>query len=301
MSEADRSQTWPLLIGVLTYVWWGLSGIYWNFLNYVDPISLIAHRALWGLPILFVLIWWRGTLGQTLYILRYWRQAGVLMLTACLISFNWGLFVYSAGHGFLIQAALGYFMLPLVNVALGMIFLGERPDRMEWLAIVFAAAGVLNAIFVAGGISFIATGVALSFGFYSLLRKVMTTGAVDGMFLETLILAPVACAWLILFDSGFGQASIAYDILLVLAGAVTIVPLVGYVAASRVLSLFTVGLLFYINPLLQFLIGWLVYDEPLTLQDMITFGLVWLGLCLYTVGRYSAGRAEKKTDQLSVN
>ena len=277
-------------IGIFANIWWGASALYWNNLSHLDTLTLLAHRCVWGLPILITIMMWQGSLLPTIKAMRNWRLSGILIITTMLITINWGLFLYASGHGMLVQSALGYFMLPLASVALGMIFLQERANYAQWLAIACAVAGLFNAIWSAGGLSWLAVTLALSFGTYGILRKQISVGPVEGMAMETAILSPPAMAWLLWNGSGFGDGTLIQDSMLLLAGAVTAAPLVGYVLAARGLNMFRLGMLSYVNPTLQFLIGWLVLGETITISQAVTFGCIWLGLIVYSANTFYNSR-----------
>lgn len=277
-----------LFFGMFANVWWGLSALYWHQLAHIDAIDVLAHRALWALPVLVLMLAYIGTVRKTcVALMRDPKLLGIMAMCAVLISINWGVFVYASGHGQLVQSSLGYFLLPLASVVFGLVFFGETLDRIKIIALGLAAIGVSVSIVSAGGLSWTATVIVLSFSAYSALRKAVSLGAVEGLFVETLLLAPIAAVWLLVHaGGGLSTDNISDTTLLLLAGVVTVLPLVGYVAATRRLTMFTVGMMFYVNPALQFLVGWGLFGEDFTVADALTFGFVLAGLAVYSADRY---------------
>jgi chloramphenicol-sensitive protein RarD len=270
-----------LMIGVLAYLWWGMSALYWNALSHLAAVDVIAHRALWAVPFCALLLLLRGHLRRALAILRSPRNLLLLLLSSSLIAVNWWMFVWSVGVGRLTEASLGYFMQPLVVVLLGLLFFRERPRRVEWIALAFAAAGVLAFAIEVGTLPLLALGIAFSFAAYGALRKSLPVDSVDGLFIETLLLAPFALAWVLWHGgAGLGRSGVD-DTLLVLSGVFTALPLIAYVASARRIALVTLGLLFYINPTCQFLLALWWFDEPVSSGRLLAFVLVWTGLAVY--------------------
>jgi chloramphenicol-sensitive protein RarD len=268
--------------GVAAYLWWGLSPLYWHALAPVAAIDVIAHRALWAVPCCALLLAWRGHLGRALAVLRQPRNLLLLATSSALVASNWWLFVWSVGAGQIAQASLGYFLQPLLTVLIGLVFFHERLTPMQWLAVAFAAAGVLVYATSVGEPPLLALGVAVSFALYGALRKHVSVDSVDGLFVETLLLAPVALGWILYHDgAGLGTVDLPTSLLLVLSGAFTAFPLIAYVSAARRLPLATLGLLFYLNPSCQLLVAVCWFGEPLHAAEAWTFALVWIGVLLY--------------------
>jgi chloramphenicol-sensitive protein RarD len=237
---------------------------------------------LWAVPCCALLLTATGTLGRALGVLRAPRRVALLALTSALVAFNWGLFVWSVGAGKLAQDSLGYFMQPLLTVLLGLVFFRERLTPMQWLAVGFALAGVTVYASSVGEPPLIALGVAVSFALYGALRKHVSVDSVDGLFIETLLLAPLALGWILFHDgAGFGAHGTTTTALLVLSGAFTAFPLIAYVSAARSLPLATLGLLFYVNPSCQLLVAVCWFGEPIHAAEAWTFALVWIGVLLY--------------------
>lgn len=279
----DRSTTRAgLLYGVGAYILWGAMPLYLRLLREVPPVQVLAHRVLWSALLLAVVV----AVMRRLRAIRAAATGRVLLMlsaSAALIAVNWLVYIWSVANEHLLEASLGYFINPLVNVALGVAVLRERVRPVQGAAVALAAAGVL-AMALGGGALWISVTLALSFGGYGLIRKVVAIDALGGLFVETLILAPVAVAVLLhagqAGDAAFGRDA-ATDLLLVAAGAVTAAPLLLFAASARRLRYATVGLLQYIGPTLQFLQAVLLFGEPLRPVHLVTFGLIWAGCALY--------------------
>jgi chloramphenicol-sensitive protein RarD len=271
-----------LLAGLTAYLWWGLSALYWNALEPISAADVIAHRALWAAPFCALLLALRGNLRRAFGVLRTPRHLALLALTGALVAFNWGLFVWSVGAGRLAEASLGYFMQPLLTVLLGLVFYRERLTPVQWLAVAFAAAGVTVYAGSVGRPPLIALGLSVSFALYGALRKHVPVDSLDGLFIETLLLGPLALGWVLTHaGAGFGAHGEARTLMLVLSGAFTALPLIAYVSAARALPLTTLGLLFYVNPSCQLLLAVCWFGEPIGAAEAWTFALVWTGVLLY--------------------
>lgn len=271
-----------LLAGALAYLWWGLSPLFWSALDGIAATDIVAHRVLWALPFCAVLLLLRGHLGRALAALRDPRQLRLLAASAAVVSINWGLFVWAIGAGRVAEASLGYFMQPLVAVLIGFVFFRERLLPLQWLAIGLAAAGVL--VYAAGiaGLPLVAVGISVSFAIYGALRKIVAVDSLDGLFIETLLLGPLALGWILWHDgAGLGRLGSGIDLLLLATGAFTAIPLIAFVSAARRLALGTLGVLFYLNPSCQFLLAVLWFDEPMGRREALAFALVWGGVLLY--------------------
>ena len=288
----DRTTRNGLLLGVGAYAAWGLLPLYLKLLAHVPAAQVLSHRILWSLVLL----------GALVLILRQGREIAaaargrtllLLCASAALIAVNWYVYIWAIEHSHVLEASLGYFINPLVNVALGLAVLGERVSRVQKIAVGIAAAGVVAMAASGGGEIWISLVLALSFGTYGLIRKTVAVGALGGLTIETLILAPFALA--MLFYAGqagtgaWGQDG-RTDLLLVFAGAITAVPLLLFAGAARRLRYTTVGLLQYIAPTLQFLEAVLLFGERLRPVHVATFALIWTGCALYAADSWR-GRA----------
>jgi chloramphenicol-sensitive protein RarD len=271
-----------LLSGLAAYLWWGLSALYWQALGAVGALDVIAHRAFWAVPFCALLLAWRGHLRRAFGALASTRNVALLLLTSALVAVNWWLFVWAVKTGQLTEASLGYFMQPLCTVLIGLLFFRERLRPVEWLALGFALAGVAVFALGVGKLPLLAMAIAVSFALYGALRKQLPVDSIDGLFIETLLIAPAALGWILWHDgAGLGQFDRTTDLLLVLAGVFTALPLIAYVNSARRLPLVTLGLLFYINPSCQLLLAVFWFGESVDASRLWAFGLVWSGLALY--------------------
>ncbi len=272
-----------LLLGVGAYVLWGLMPLYLRLLQGVPATQLLAHRILWSALLLLVVA---GALGRLRTVAAAATGKTLLLLTAsaALIAVNWLVYIWAVQSDRVLDASLGYFINPLINVALGMAVLGERIRPVQAGAVGLAAAGVAVMALGGGGALWISLTLALSFGVYGLIRKTVAIDALGGLLVETLVLAPVA-AIVLLRATAAGEAAFGGDArtdwLLVLAGAITAAPLLLFAAAARKLRYATLGLLQYIGPTIQFGLAVLVFGEELRFAHLVTFGLIWAGCALY--------------------
>ena len=276
-----------ILYATLAYVAWGLFPLYFRQLQAVPALEVIAHRTLWSMVFVAVLLVARRQLGWMAPLMRQPRLVAAFALSALLLSTNWLIYVWAVNNGHVVDASLGYFILPLANVAMGYVFLHERPRRGQWLAVALAAAGVLWLTWQAGRLPWIALALALTFGFYGLLRKTAVLGALEGLALETALLAPLALAALAFWGWQGSAAWLRADtgelLWLLAAGPITAVPLLLFAAGARRIPLSTMGLLQYISPTLQLLCGVWLFGEQLQPARLAGFVLIWAALVLFAV------------------
>jgi chloramphenicol-sensitive protein RarD len=274
------------LAAALAYVLWGIFPLYIKQVAAVPALQVVAHRSWWSLVFVFALLAATGRLGWLKAALGDRRTLRVFALSALLLSANWLVYVWAVSAGRILDASLGYFINPLVNVLLGVWVLKERPRPLQWTAVAIAGAGVAWLVLGAGEWPWIAIVLAMSFGFYGLLRKTAPLGATEGLALETLMQAPVALAligWWAWQGSGAMHAGDPVTSLwLLAAGPFTAIPLLLFAAGARRITLATLGLLQYLGPTLQFLIGVWIYGEPFSAQRAVGFVLIWAALALYT-------------------
>lgn len=280
----DQNAIRGFWFGVAAYGLWGILPIYFKALADVGAVEIVAHRILWSVPFLAVLLFALGGGAELRRVIREPRTMAVLTLTAALIAANWLLYVYAVTSGRILAGSLGYYLNPLVNVLLGRAVLKERLTWLQWLAVAVAAAGISALAFQAIAQLWISLALAASFATYGLLRKIAPVEAVAGLTIETMLLLPLALLWLAFVISRGGPAFGPSDedmVLLLLAGVATTVPLILFTAAARRLRYSTLGMLQFIAPTLQFLCAVLLYGEPLTTSHAIAFGSIWLALALY--------------------
>ena len=267
------------------YLIWGLSPVYFKALAAVPPPEILSHRVAWSVALLAAAVALSGAFGELRRSLASRRALLTLGATTVLISGNWLLYIWAVNSGRLLEASLGYFVNPLVNVVLGVVFLRESLSRPQILAVTLAGAGVLWLVAGYGRFPWISLTLATTFGLYGLLRKSAGIGAVTGLFAETALLAPAALAYLgIAAAAGTGAFGGGWRISLLLAaaGAITAVPLVWFALAVRRLRLSTMGFLQYLAPSLQFALAVWLYREPFTRSHLVTFGFIWTSLGLYS-------------------
>ena len=294
MNRAHSIDRKGLALGIVAYGLWGILPIYFKALRAVPSVDIVAHRIVWSVPILALLLSVLGAWNEVTAALRDRRAMLLLLVTALLIGGNWLLYVYAVNSGHILAGSLGYYLNPLANVLLGRIILNERLSRLQWAAVALAAAGIAALAAGALGQLWISLALCFSFASYGLLRKVAPVDAVAGLAIETTLLAPFAAAWLVWsYSSGqptFGSSS--DDLLLIaVSGIVTTVPLLLFTAAARRLPYSTLGMLQFIAPTLQFLIAVLLYGEPFTTAHAIAVGAIWAALGLYVLALVRHARA----------
>jgi chloramphenicol-sensitive protein RarD len=275
-----------LTAAVAAFVMWGLFPLYWKLLAAVPALEVVAHRTAWGLVSMAAWVALRGRWADARAVAS--RPGTILRLggSAALIGLNWLLYVWAVIHDHVVEASLGYFVNPLVNVLLGVLVLRERLGRAQWIAVALATAGVAVLTLWHGRLPWIALTLAVSFGLYGLARKTVGADAVVGLLWETALLTPLAAAYLVALEwrgsGAFGLSHPGTSALLALAGAVTAVPLVLFTVGARALPLSTVGLLQYLSPSLQFLLAVLVFREPFTPAHAASFAFIWAALAILT-------------------
>ncbi len=296
-SVEQRSARAGVIYGLAAYGWWGLVPIYFKLVVQVPAVEVLAHRVVWSVLLLAVWMRIRGRWRVAAVALRDRSTVLTLLGTTTLIAGNWYLFIWAVGHDRILQASLGYFINPLVNVLLGFVFLGERLRKWQTVSVALAAAGVIYLTVGYGRFPWIALILAGSFGSYGLLRKVAPVDALIGLTAETLLLLPLALAYLVYAGVGqhltFGHGPRTLDLLLMAAGVVTAVPLLWFTNAAKRLRLATMGFLQYLAPTGHFLLAVIVYREPFVLDHAITFGCIWTALAVYSFDTVRAARSAR--------
>ena len=281
-----------LLHGVIAYGLWGFVAAYWKLLTLVDPVELIAHRALWGLGAFLILSAAAGQLPALGAALMHPRTLAVMALSATLLAINWAVFVWATISGHLLDASLGYFINPLISVTLGTLVLRERLRRLQWSAIALAGCGVAVLTWRAGQVPWIALVLSTTFGAYGLVRKLAKVDALVGSSVETVLMVPVAIAYLVLHGGGqLAHGDATTIALLAGTGIVTAVPLIFFTSAARLLPLSTVGFLQYLAPTGQFLLAVIAFGEPLAHEKLVAFALIWTGLAAFSLDLWRSTRS----------
>ena len=269
------------------YFIWGIAPAYFKLVKEVPPTEIMTHRVIWSALFMLVLITLSRSWQQVRTVLAQPKKVLLLAITAVTIGGNWLLFIWAVNNQHMLEASLGYFINPLINVVFGMLFLRERFRRLQWLAVLLATIGVLVQLWQFGSLPIIGLGLALSFAVYGLLRKKIQVDAQSGMLIETAWLFPLAAIYLFGFaDSATSHLSanpMSLNFKLIAAGIVTTIPLMLFAAACARLRLSTVGFFQYLGPTLMFLLAVLFYGESLTPDKMVTFGFIWLALAVFIV------------------
>jgi chloramphenicol-sensitive protein RarD len=293
-----------VLFGIGAYALWGLFPLYFPLLDPAAPVEVLAHRIAWSLVVVLGLLALRRRLAALREVARDRRTLGLLALAAALIAVNWGVYIYAVASERVIEAALGYFITPLVSVAFGMLVFGERLRRAQAAAVGLGAVAVVVLTAYYSGFPWISLVLAASFGTYGLIKKLAGVGAAESLAIETLVLLVPALAYLALLwasgESTFAQEGAGHALLLAAAGPVTALPLLLFAAAVTRVPLSTVGLLQYLTPVLQFLIGWLIGGEVMPASRWAGFALVWSALVVLTWDGLRAGRAARRASALPV-
>jgi chloramphenicol-sensitive protein RarD len=284
-----------VLFAFLAFTLWGTSAWFYKHLEDVDPFQIVAHRILWSIPIAAVVL---VLIGRTHDLKRAFttpRIVAILAITTVLVSVNWLVFVIAVMEGWAIEASLGYFINPLVNVLLGMVLLGERLSRWQWVAVALAASGVALQTWQFGSLPWVGLFLAFTFAAYGYIRKTIDIGPAQGFLVETVLLMPFALAYVV-YAVGQGTNTFhpldapGLTIFLVLCGPMTAGPLIFFSAAARRLTLATLGLMQYLAPSMIFLTAIFILGEPLGTAKLVSFSLIWLALAVFS---FSAWREER--------
>lgn len=289
----DKSFSSSIAVG-FSFLLWGFFPIYWKIMDHVPAFQILAHRTLWSFFFLSILLTWKGSWHDFKSVLSSSKSRYLLIASSVLIATNWLVYIYGVNTDRIIETSLGYFINPLINVLLAIVILRERMNRWKTLAVLLALIGVLILTLQYGRIPWIALTLAFSFGTYGLLRKIAGVESTVGLTLETAILTPVAVLFLIYTafkgNSSFLAIDIKTDLLCIATGVVTALPLILFTHGVRYIQYTTSGILQYIAPTLQLLVGVIIYNEPFTKTHRLSFGFIWLALLIYSTSSISAYR-----------
>ena len=282
MIDFFRSQSLDKQIGglyaLLTYGSWGLLPIYWKLIYTASALEILAHRILWSMVFVFGLLAVQKRLNEIIELFKSSKNLWLLLFTAFLLGCNWFVYIYAVNTDQVIEASLGYYINPLLNVLMGFIFLRERLNYLQCIALGLATLGVLNFLWDFGSLPWIALTLSFTFSIYGLLRKVITVKPLVGLLIETVLFAPLATFmisfWMIDGSGSFGKQW-QRDFLLIGAGVVTSLPLLWFVNAAKLLRYTTMGFFQYLAPSLNLILGIFIYNEPFTQAHIITFSLIW--------------------------
>jgi len=284
---------------VVAFLIWGITPLYWKLLKVVPLLEILAHRIAWAALFVFLILIVQKRLNEIKRAFLSLKITLLLLLSTVVLGCNWGLFIWAVNHDFVLQTSLGYFITPLFNVLLGVLFLGERLRKDQTAAVLLAFLGVLFLALQYGEFPWIALLIALSFAFYSLLRKLVEIKPLVALFVETVFLSVPSFLFIFVFSNAqenyFG-GNIDLTLLLVGAGVVTATPLIFFGSAAKNLTLTTLGFFQYLAPTCTFLLAVFLFKEPFTIAHLITFSSIWLALIIYSLGNY---RNYKKMKRLS--
>lgn len=288
-----KTSTQGVASAVAAFVLWGVLPLYWKALQFLEPATIIAQRTLWSLVVLLPLIAWRGLSKELLGALANPRAAAWHLVSGILLASNWLLYVWATLNGRILEGALGYYLNPFLNMLFGALFFGERQSRRQLVAVALALAGVACQFPAVHGLPWVAVALALSFSLYAVVRKKAPLGALAGLTAETTLLTPFAIGWLVLqCQAGqpvFGTNG-AHLLLVVATGLATATPLLCFNHATRSIPLTTLGILQFIGPTLQFLIGWGLYGETMNPLRLASFALIWLAVALHAADSLATAR-----------
>lgn len=293
--DSHSAATRGALAAGVSFLLWGLWPLYWRLLRSVSPFELIAHRIVWSLLLLLVIMLTQRSWPRLRLALRNGRVLRASLLSGVLLATNWTIYVWAVNNGHVIDSSLGYFLTPLLNVALGFIFLHERLRASQWAAVALAVAGVAVLVLRAGQLPWIALSLACTWSLYGILKKLSSLEPIAGLTAETLLLSPVAVAvlsWRVAAGtSAFAQHNAGLDALALASGLFTTVPLLMFAYGARRIRLATLGLTQYISPSVQFVLGLWLYDEPFDTVRWHACLLIWCGLVIYTADSFWTQRA----------
>lgn len=275
------------VFGAAAFFIWGVSPLYWKTLTAIPALEIVAHRVFWSFLLLILLVLFRRRWKEFLSIFASWRSVAILAATSVIVSCNWLVYIWSINNGFVLQASLGYYINPLVNVLLGTLFLRERLRSLQVLAVLLAVAGVLYLTIFYGQFPWIAFILSISFGIYGLIRKIIKVGSLAGVTMETLLLTVPALGYLVYLDindcAAFLKISLQVDLLLAGTSVVTALPLLLFSMSARRVRLTTLGFLQYIAPSCIFLMAVFVFLEPFSTAQLVSFALIWTALAVYSI------------------
>ena len=289
------------LYAIFAFTFWGLAPIYFKAVSHVSPTEVLVHRIIWSVVLLFILIFIAKQTKTFILTIQNKEKLKILFLSALLVSTNWLIFIWAVGNSKITEASLGYYINPLVNVFLGMIFFGERLNKIQIISIFLAFLAILYELIALGKIPYISLALAFSFGFYGLARKKANIPSITGLFIETLLITPLAIAYLV-YLFYIGENSFTFSInftslLLILAGLITVIPLLWFNSAATRISMFKLGFLQYIGPSISFLLAIFIYKEPFNEEKLYTFILIWIALVLFTFSDLKKFQTVKKSSK----
>lgn len=275
-----------IVYAIMAYLLWGLFPIFWKVIKFVSPYEILCHRIIWSFVFLAIILTSKKNWKWLKKVFADKKTLLIFAISSLLLAINWLLFIYAVNSGYIIEASLGYFINPLFSVFLGVVFLKERPRIWQWVAFGIAAIGVLYLTFVHGSLPWIGLSITFTFGIYGLLRKTDPLSSTEGLTINTMMLFIPAFIFLLFREysgvGSFGHIELKFNLMLILAGAVTSLPLIFFASAAKRIALSSLGILQYIAPILQFCVGYFLYKESLDPNKLIGFVFVWIALIIYT-------------------
>ena len=298
-----QSKNLGFLYACLAYLHWGLIPIYWKQIDHIDSVEIVLHRMVWAFVFVFALVLLLKQGGRLFSLLRNPALLWRLLIASLLIAFNWAVYIWAVNNEQMVEASMGYFINPLISVALGMLFFGERLRRLQMVSIILASCGVLYLILVFSKIPIIALTLAISFALYGAAKKSLSVEPLHGLTIETgFLVVPAALYAVYLGQTGqaaFGSEPVS-DIFLVGAGIMTLIPLVLFSSAAQKISLTALGMLQYIGPSCQLLLAVFIYGEPFAQKDLVSFGLIWAALILFSLDQIRHQRNQRISKKKAV-
>ncbi len=286
-AEQQQRTRQGVLFAIAAYTIWGLAPIYFKAVSHVPPFEVLAHRIIWAFLLVLVLIIATGRMQRVVAAFKAPALLARLAVAATLIGFNWLLFIWSVANDFILEASLGYYINPLLNVVLGMVFFAERLRRLQWVAVALALTGVVIQLVTFGSVPWVALALASSFAVYGAMRKKLPFDSLTGLWLEILLLLPFILIWFGFFaqsdSSNMLHNSWQLNSLLIAAGVITTVPLLFFTGAAKRIRYSTLGFFQYIGPTLMLLLAVGVYGEAFTMDKVITFSFIWVALAIYSI------------------
>ena len=296
MTDINPHQSKGYIAACAAFIMWGFFPVYWNWLAGVDAITIVMHRIVWSFFFVLLIVVQRGRVGALFQALKDPKTALLSVVSAMTISLNWGVFIWAVANDYTIEASLGYYINPLLSVLLGVVFFKESLSFKTGIAVVIAAVGVLYLILSSYGLPWVALSVATSFAFYGVLKKITKLSAADGLFLESGILLFPALAFIVYsFDNHAAIYTFKHTVLLTLGGLVTLLPLLAFSYAASRIPLSSLGMLQYIGPSIQLVVGVVLLNEIWSTDLKICFSFIWTALIIYSGQQLSSLRFKNRT------
>lgn len=275
-----------IVYAIMAYLLWGFFPIFWKVIKFIPPYEILCHRIIWSFVFLSVILTSKKNWKWLEEVFSHKKTLMIFTISSMLLAINWMLYIWAVNSGYIIEASLGYFVNPLFSVFLGVVFLKERPRKWQWIAFGIAGIGVLYLTFVHGSLPWIGLSLAFTFGIYGLLRKTDSLNSTEGLTMNTMILFIPALIFLLFREfsgvGSFGHIDLKFNLMLIMAGVVTSLPLIFFASAAKRITLSALGILQYIAPILQFCVGYFLYKESLDSNKLIGFVFVWIALMIYT-------------------